>query len=152
MVDKSKKLDDSYFMREAINDAKINDHRFGAIIVKDSEIIAKSGKRSKSDARFHAETNAILNASKNLTGCTLYSTCEPCPMCFYMAWVTGVSRLVYGATINDSIDAGLPEIKITAEELNKCGDNKIKIEGNFLRNECLELLKETYKKTINLKV
>ena len=139
-------MDDIYFMREAIKDARDNDHRFGAIIVKDGKIIAKSGKRPKSDARFHAETQVILNAGKNLTGCTLYSTCEPCPMCFYMIWVTGVSRLVYGATINDSIAVGLPEIKITVEELNKRGNNKVKIEGNFLRDECLELLKESKKK------
>jgi tRNA(Arg) A34 adenosine deaminase TadA len=65
-------MDDPYFMREAINDAKISDHRFGAVIVKDGEIISKSGKRPKSDARFHAESQAILNASKDLSGCTLY--------------------------------------------------------------------------------
>ena len=139
-------MDDIYFMREAINDAKANDHRFGAVVVRDGKIISKGGKRPKSDARFHAETQAILNAGKNLNGCTLYSTCEPCPMCFYMVWVTGISRLVYGATINDSIAVGLPEIKISAKELNKKGDNKIQIEDNFLRDECLELLKETHKK------
>lgn len=139
-------MDDINFMREAINDAKANDHRFGAIIVKDGKIIAKSGKRPKSDARFHAETQAILNAGKNLAGCTLYSTCEPCPMCFYMAWITGISYLVYGATISDSIAAGLPEIKISAEELNKKGGNKMKIKGNFLRDECINLLKESHKK------
>ena len=139
-------MDDAYFMREAIKDAKVNDHRFGAIIVKDGTIIAKSGKRPKGDARFHAETQAILNAGKNLAGCTLYSTCEPCPMCFYMAWVTEISRLVYGATISDSIAVGLPEIKISVKELNKRGANKMKIEGNFLRDECINLLKESHKK------
>lgn len=137
---------DEDFMREAIKNAKSNDHRFGAVIVRDGKIIATSGKRPKSDARFHAETQAILSADKDLSGCTLYSTCEPCPMCFYMAWITGISRLVYGIRIKDSIAVGLPEIDITAEELNKKGGNKIKIEGNFLRDECLDLLKETYKK------
>ena len=138
-------MNDESFMREAITDAKENDHRFGAIIVKDNKIISKAGKRPKSDARFHAETQAILNAGKNLSGCTLYSTCEPCPMFFYMAWITGISRLVYGATIDDSIAVGLSEIKISAKELNQKGDNKIKVEGNFLRDECLELLKEAHK-------
>ena len=139
-------MSDIDFMREAIKDAIANDHRFGAIIVKDYKIIAKSGKRPKSDVRFHAETQSILNAGKDLTGCTLYSTCEPCPMCFYMAWATGISRLVYGATINDSIAVGIPEIKISVTELNKKGDSKIKIDGNILRDECLELLNETHKK------
>jgi tRNA(Arg) A34 adenosine deaminase TadA len=67
-------------------------------------------------------------------------------MCFYLAWITRISRLVYGATIRDSIDVGLPEIKISAEELNKKGNNRISIQRNFLRDECLELLKETHKR------
>ena len=143
-------MDDAHFMREAIKDAKANDFRFGAVIVKDDKIIAKSGKRPKSDPRFHAETQAIFNAGeilgKDLTGCTIYTTCEPCVMCFYMVWITNISRLVYGSTIKDSMDVGLPEINITVEELNKRVNNPIEIKGNFLRNECLELLKEIHKK------
>jgi len=143
-------MDDTGFMREAINDAKKNDHRFGAIIVKDGNIIAKSGKRPKSDPRFHAETQAIFNAGetlgKNLKGCTIYTTCEPCIMCFYMAWITGVSKIVYGATIQDSINIGLPEVNISVEELNKRGGSTVEIKKEFLIEECLELLKETYKR------
>lgn len=142
-------MDDTYFMREAIQEAKKNDHRFGAIVVKGEEIVGRSGKRPKSDPRFHAETQAIFNAGEvlgnYLTGCTIYTTCEPCIMCFYMIWVTKISRLVFGATINDSIAVGLPEINITADELNKRGNNTIEIKENFLRDECLDLLKELHK-------
>jgi len=138
-------MDDNQFMREAIEDAKKNDHRFGAIIVKDNNIIAKSGKRPKSDARYHAEAQAILNAGKDLKNCTLYSTCEPCIMCFYLAWVTGISKIFYGATLKDSMKEGIPEIDISINELNERTGNKIKIK-NILRDECLELLKETHKK------
>lgn len=134
-----------YFMSVAIEDAKLNGHHFGAIIVKKSEIIAKAGKMPRGDPRFHAETQVILEAceklrTRNLTNCTLYSTCEPCPMCFYMAWVTNVSEIVYGATIRDCIKLGIPEIRVTAKFLNKRGGNKIELKEKVLREDCLKLL------------
>lgn len=54
-------MDDNDFMREAIADAKKNGHFFGAVIVKNTKIIAKSGNRPKNDPRFHAEKQAIFN-------------------------------------------------------------------------------------------
>lgn len=138
-------MNDEYFMKVAIEDAKQNGHRFGAVIVKDDEIVAKGGKMPKGDPRFHAETHAILEAcgklsTRNLESCTLYSTCEPCPMCFFMAWRTNISRIVYGATIQDCIKLGIPEIEVTAKFLNKRGGNKIELKESILRGECLILL------------
>lgn len=135
------------FMIEAIKDAKKNEHHFGAVVVKKDKIISKAGKRPVGDARYHAESQAIIKATnklktRNLKGCTLYTTCEPCPMCFYMAWITNVSKIVFGASNNDSIKNGFKEIRITDKELNKCGGNRIKIEGRFMRDECLELFKK----------
>lgn len=132
------------FMRSAIKDAKNNGHHFGAVVVKDSKIIAKAGKRPIGDPRYHAETQALLKATKkldnrDLSGCTLYSTCEPCPMCFYMAWITHISTIVYGATLQDSIKFGFEEIDIGIDELNRKGGNRIKLKKGFLRDECLEL-------------
>lgn len=131
-------------MREAIKDAKKNGHHFGAVVVKGNKIISRTGKRPIGDPRYHAETQAILKATnklktRHLKRCTLYSTCEPCPMCFYMAWITHIPKIVYGANLKDAINFGSEEIKITAKELNKKGGNKIKLTPNFLRNECLEL-------------
>lgn len=135
------------FMREAIKDAKKYKHHFGAVIVKGDKIISKTGKRPLGDPRYHAETQAILKATnklktRHLKGCILYSTCEPCPMCFYMAWITHIPKIIYGANLKDAINFGSEEIKITAKELNKKGGNKIKITPNFLRDECLELFKK----------
>ena len=132
------------FMREAIKDAKKNRHHFGAVVVKGNKIISKAGKRPVGDPRYHAETQAILKATsklktRHLKGCTLYSTCEPCPMCFYMAWITHIPKIIYGANLKDAINFGSEEIKITTKELNKKGGNKIKITRDFLREECLEL-------------
>lgn len=134
------------FMRVAIADAKNNKHHFGAIIVKGNKIISKAGKRPLGDARFHAESQAIIKATnkigKSLKGCTLYTTCEPCPMCFYMAWITNVSKIIYGASNKDAMKHGFNEINITDKELNHKSGNKIKIQGGILREECLELFKK----------
>lgn len=135
------------FMREAIKDAKKDGHHFGAVVVKGNKIISRMGKRPRGDPRYHAETQAILKATsklktRNLKGCTLYSTCEPCPMCFYMAWITHIPKIVYGANLKDAINFGSEQIKITTKELNKKGGNRIKITPDFLRKECLELFRK----------
>jgi tRNA(Arg) A34 adenosine deaminase TadA len=135
------------FMREAIADAKKHKHHFGAVVVKGNKIISKAGKRPCGDPRYHAESQAIIKATNklktlDLKGCILYSTCEPCPMCFYLAWITKISKIVFGASVQDAIKFGSNEIKISDKELNKKGGNKIKIESGFLRKECLELFKK----------
>ena len=134
------------FMRSAIADAKKNKHHFGAVVVKGNKIISKAGKRPVGDPRYHAESQAIIKATnklktRDLKGCILYSTCEPCPMCFYMAWITNISEIVFGAKNSDAIKSGFKEISITNKELNKKGGNKIKITEGFLREECLTLFK-----------
>jgi len=132
------------FMQEAILDAKKNKHHFGAVIVKSGRIISKAGKRPKGDPRYHAETQAIMKATKklktkHLKNCVLYSTCEPCPMCFYMAWITHIPKIVYGAYQKDAIKAGFEEIDVDDKELDKKSGNKIILIKGFLRKECLEL-------------
>ncbi len=136
-------MDDADFMLEAIKDAKSSGFRFGAVIVKDGKIIAKAGKRPRSDLRYHAESQAILNAGKDLSGCTLYATCEPCTMCFYLAWATKISKIIYGATIKDAMEIFGPEIDISIKELNQKGGNKIELKEGLMRDECLKLLKES---------
>ena len=133
------------FMKKAIEDARMNGHRFGAVMVKNNKIISKSGNRPKKDSRYHAEMQAINNISEKLKGDfkggTLYSTCKPCPMCFYMAWVNQVPKIIFGASISDSINAGILEINITANELNQRSGKKIEIREGLLRNECIKLLR-----------
>ena len=132
------------FMLEAIKDANKNKHHFGAVVVINGKIISKAGKRPVGDPRYHAETQALIKATnklktKKLKNATLYSTCEPCPMCFYMAWITGVKKIVFGATNKDAIKHGFEEIDVTDKFLNKKGGNKIQIEAEFMRDKCLEL-------------
>ena len=137
-----------YFISKAIENARKNKHHFGAVIVKNNKIIAYPRKRPVGDPRFHAEMEAIFNAcnklkTRELKSCTLYATTEPCPMCFYMAWITNIPRIVYGASVNDAIKSGSREIRVSASFLNKKGDHKIKIAKGILKKECIKLLNST---------
>lgn len=82
---------------------------FGAVIVKDGEVIA-TGANSVTldlDPTAHAEVNALRRACKltgdfKLTGCSIYCSCEPCPMCLSALYWTGVSRIFYANTQTDA--------------------------------------------------
>ncbi len=136
-------MSDEKFMKIAIEEAKKGDFPFGVVIIKDDEIIAKAHNTAISDPTSHAEINAIREACKklgikDLSGCTLYSTCEPCPMCFTASWWAKISKIVYGAEGED-----VPEdewkINVKCNYLNEKSGNKIKIESGFLRDKCREL-------------
>src|SRR3954463_16171174 len=81
---------------------------FGALVVApDGDVVADSTDRvvAEADMTWHAEGNGVRLASRalgpDLTGCTLYTTVEPCPMCFTSAWLARVSRVVFGCTMAD---------------------------------------------------
>lgn len=82
---------------------------FGAVIVRDGEVIATGTNRvvPNSDPTAHAEVMAIRSACARLgtfqlTGCTVYSSCEPCPMCLSALYWAGVRRICYGNTKDDA--------------------------------------------------
>jgi len=100
----------------------------------------------ESDPSAHAETRAIRRACRkraqpSLTGYTLYSTCEPCPMCMAAALWAGVDRVVYGATIADA-NEHCRQIHIPALELAKRSDMPCPVEAEVLRNECRALFQD----------
>lgn len=120
---------------------------FAAAIVKDGEVIACEHNlvASMQDPTAHAELLAIRTAAEklgtpNLAGCTLYCSCEPCPMCFSAAHFAGVSKLVYGATIGDAALAGFDQLPIFASQLKIMGRSPIEIVAELLRDECVALL------------
>lgn len=89
---------------------------FGAVIVKDGEVIATGTNRvtSTNDPTAHAEVTAIRNATSKLgtfqlEGCTLYSSCEPCPMCLGAIYWARPDRLVFAADKNDAAEAGFDD-------------------------------------------
>lgn len=84
---------------------------FGAIIVKDGKIIAEGFNTvtSSNDPTAHAEVNTIRAACKklntfDLTGCELYTSCEPCPMCLAAIYWAGISKVYYANTRKDAAD------------------------------------------------
>ena len=101
-------MSDADFMREALIEAGLaaaaGEMPVGCVIVKDDKIIARAHNECETarDATAHAELTAIRRACRavndwRLTGCTLYVTLEPCPMCAGAVMRARLSRLVYGA-------------------------------------------------------
>ena len=106
---------DKTFMREAIRLANESVERgggpFGAVIVKDGKIVAGSSNSVTidNDPTAHAEVNTIRQACKtlgtfSLSGCVIYSSCEPCPMCLGAIYWAGISKIFYGNTRKDAHD------------------------------------------------
>ena len=121
---------------------------FGALIVKNGEIISKAHNtaRKDNDPTAHAEINAIREASKklenhHLADCTLYTTCEPCQMCFIASWWAKIQKIVYGIKLQDVKQQGQREVLISCEELNQKSGNTIQIKAGVLKQDCLKSLK-----------
>ena len=104
---------DKQFMREAIRLAdesvKHGGGPFGAVIVKDGEIIGSCSNSVTldNDPTAHAEVNTIRAACHalgtfNLDGCVIYTSCEPCPMCLGAIYRAGIDRIYYANTRQDA--------------------------------------------------
>jgi tRNA(adenine34) deaminase len=120
---------------------------FGASIVhtKSGKVLlaALNNVMQAFDPSAHAEVRAIRLATKrlkkvSLAGYTLYSTCEPCPMCMSAALWAELDRVVYGATIEDASQY-FNQIQIPAEEVAMRSDMACVVDGPFLRDECYAL-------------
>lgn len=108
----------SDFMKEAISESEKNlitndGGPFGAVIVKDGEIIGRGHNEvlKNNDPTCHAEIQAIRDASKNLnsydlSGCELYTSCYPCPMCISAAIWANIKVVFYGNSPEDAADIG----------------------------------------------
>ena len=106
------------YMAEAIREAldgisQGHGGPFGCVIVKDDEIIGSGHNMvlEEKDSTAHGEITAIRNAedaldSYDLSGCVLYTTGEPCPMCLYAILWADISKVYYGCTIEDNADIG----------------------------------------------
>ncbi|HZH53303.1 MAG TPA: nucleoside deaminase [Microvirga sp.] len=95
---------------------------FGAVIVRDGKVLAEGWNRvtSTNDPTAHAEVTAIRRACEAvgdfaLHGATLYTSCEPCPMCLASAYWARVSRIVYANTRKDAAEIGFDDSLIYEE-------------------------------------
>ena len=136
-------MNDEDFMKLAIEEAKKGYRPFGAIVVKDNKIIVRTHNTANSDPTAHAETNAIREAcnilkTRDLSGCTLYASCEPCAMCFTAALWARISKIVFGAYAKDVPEDGW-KLGVDCSYLNNKSGNRIEIKSGVLREESLKL-------------
>ena len=108
------------FMRKAIalsvENIKNGGGPFGAVIVKDNKIVATGVNRvtANTDPTAHAEVNVIRKAARkletfDLTGCDIYTSCEPCPMCLGAVYWAHLDKMYYGNTKTDAKNIGFDD-------------------------------------------
>ena len=137
----------------SINSANGTGGPFGCVIVKDDKIIAEgSNKVTFSNApTAHAEIVAIREACKtlntfNLSGCDLYASYEPCPMCLSAIYWSHVDNIFYANTREDAKKINFDDSLIYSEISKKKEDRKIPIK-QILRDEALKAFEIWDKKT-----
>lgn len=114
---------------------------FGAVIVKEGKLIAKSGNRvtTTNDPTAHAEVSAIRLACKklkshDLTGCVIYTSCEPCPMCLSAIYWAHIEIIYYANTKVDAAAIGFDDHFIYEELEKPAAQRKIPVK-QLLRDE-----------------
>lgn len=119
---------------------------FGSVIVRDGTVVAAGHNTvwKTCDPTAHAEVNTIRAAAAamgtiDLSGTTLYSTCEPCPMCLTAIHWAKIDRVVYGAEIEDAERAGFSELRISAKDMVKQGGSPLRVDNGVRRQECAKL-------------
>lgn len=144
--------EDARFMEMAIQLSEENIDNgggpFGAVIVKNGEVIATGTNRvvPNSDPTAHAEVMAIRSACEKLgtfqlDGCTVYSSCEPCPMCLSALYWAGVDRICYGNTKDDAKAINFDDSFIYDQLELAYEDRSIKCE-HFMRNNALRAFRK----------
>jgi len=138
------------YMLEAIKKAEENISTgkggpFGAVVVRDGKIIAAAGNRvtSTNDPTAHAEVVAIREACKiletfDLTGCEIYASCEPCPMCLGAIMWARIDKVYYAADRVDASRAGFDD-ELFYSELGLPVERRILKPTQLLRKEANEI-------------
>ncbi len=141
------------FMREAIALAQWGmEHNkggpFGAVIVKDGQVIGRGYNRvpSDKDPTAHAEINAIRDACQHigdfsLRGCTIYTSCEPCPMCLSALYWARIDSIVYACSKADADAIGFIDQHI-GEELSRPPEQRQIPMEQYLRQEAIPLFEQ----------
>jgi len=143
-------MTDADFMRLAIQAAwqglGKGEMPFGACIVRKEQVLSVLHNSAKAniDTTAHAEVQAIREASRQLrtlelAGCVIYSTCEPCPMCFTACLWAKIGRIVYACRIEDAEKAGIRQIPISSSRMKQLGESGVQLVGDVLREESLKL-------------
>jgi tRNA(Arg) A34 adenosine deaminase TadA len=141
------------FMQEAIrlSVANVEENKggpFGAVVVKDGKIIARGTNcvTAHNDPTAHAEVVAIREACKllntfQLTGCEIYASCEPCPMCLAAIYWARPDKLFYAGTKEDAAAIDFDDNFIYEEIAKPIEERKI-FTQQIMREEALEAFKK----------
>ena len=146
-------MDHEKYMRMAIEKARegmdSGQTPFGACIVKNGEVIACEHNMvwKETNITSHAEIVTIREACKvlgtvDLSGCTIYTTTEPCPMCFSAIHWAKIDAIYFGTRIPDAQEAGFSELTISNEEMKLQGNSPVQIVGDIMREENLQVFQE----------
>ncbi|MGL5822361.1 MAG: nucleoside deaminase [Sarcina sp.] len=118
---------------------------FGSAIVKDGKIIAVGHNKviGTNDPTAHGEVTAIREACKklgtfDLSGCELYTTSEPCPMCMSAIIWANIKKVYYGCTVQDARDIGFRDEHILNFLNNGCKDKEILDLEGIDKSECMK--------------
>jgi tRNA(Arg) A34 adenosine deaminase TadA len=144
-------VDDFLFMRRAIElslkNVKKGGGPFGAVITRKNEVLAESCNlvTPNNDPTAHAEINVIRAAAQkletfDLSGCVIYSSCEPCPMCLGAIYWARIEKVVFANTTSDAKNIGFNDALIYEEISRPLQERKIKFR-QLLREEALEAFK-----------
>lgn len=133
------------FMALAIKEAQEGIHNgdggpFGSVIVKDGKVVGKGHNMvaACNDPTAHGEMEAIRDACQrlntfNLTGCEIYTTSEPCPMCKCAIMWANIKKVYYGCTVNDAENIGFRDVVFATQSPESVEVDRI---------ECLNLFEE----------
>ena len=121
---------------------------FGTVIVKDGLVIGEGWNRvvAANDPTAHGEMVAIRDAclkakTFSLSGCQLYTSGEPCPMCLAAVYWARIDRVYYGFNVQDAADIGFDD-RYIFDELVKAIDQRAISQSQILRDEALQALKD----------
>lgn len=144
--------EDRAFMRMAIELSITNIDQgggpFGAVVVRNGHVVAKGANRvvANNDPTAHAEVVAIRNACRelqtfDLEGCTIYASCEPCPMCLSAIYWSGIKRICYANTKRDAAAIAFDDSFIY-DQLRLDYDRRSICCEHFMRDEALEAFRK----------
>ena len=133
-------------MQLAIEEAMKAPYPYAAVLVKEGKVIVTAGTTSEDslDPTAHAEISVIRKAcselkTNNLHGLEMYTTVEPCPMCFSASWWAKISKIYFGISLAESSKLLFPEMDVTSHYLNEHSGRKIELVGGILSEQIREL-------------
>ena len=141
----------------SINSVNTAGGPFGCVVVKENKIIAEGSNKvtSSNDPTAHAEVVAIREACKklntfDLSGCEIYTSCEPCPMCLSAIYWSRLDKIYYANTREDAKNIDFDDSFIYTEIPKKIDDRNIKM-VQMLRDEALKAFEIWDKKVDKIK-